>query len=110
MANVAQSATGGPPLLQRRQTTREQYNNSVGQHDSVSLSDVSKSVAAASRKVSTTSQQDKDPLTVKDKLLQRLLMKMGKQFGDDPDTLQIISSVLQKKMKENSKLQPADID
>ena len=66
------SSTAPAPLLQRRQTTRETYNNSVGPQDGTSLSDANRSFTGrateVSRKTSTVSAQDKDPLTVKDKL------------------------------------------
>jgi len=31
--------------------------------------------------------REKDPVVVKDKIFQRLMMKMGKTFGDDSATL-----------------------
>ena len=37
---------------------------------------------AESRQASVAS-STKDPISVKDKIFQRLLIKMGKQFGDD---------------------------
>ena len=52
----------------------------------------------AAVKIETTSGQSqittKDPSSVKDKVVQRLLIKMGEQFGDDPFTLQVIGKVI----------------
>ena len=35
---------------------------------------------------------------------------MGKQFGDDPKTLSVISNVLEKYVSDGRKLKPQDID
>ena len=40
-----------------------------------------------SRQASVASSSQNDPGSVKDKIFQRLLLKMGKQFGDDSKTL-----------------------
>lgn len=47
---------------------------------------------------------------MKDKILQRLALKMGKIFGDDERTLTVISNVLNNRVKETNKLNAADID
>ena len=60
--------------------------------------------------VTKASKKDKDPMLVKEKLFQRMIMKMGKQFGDDPNTLQIISSVVKNRMRKAETLRPDDID
>ena len=52
----------------------------------------------------------KDPNSIKDKVIQRLMMKMAKQFGDDPSTMQIISSVITSSVKEGQVLKPTDLD
>jgi len=46
----------------------------------------------------------KDPSSVKDKVVQRLFIKMGKQFGDDPYTLQVISNVIKLYTKDGHAL------
>ena len=52
----------------------------------------------AAVKIETTSGQSqittKDPSSVKYKVVQRLLIKMGEQFCDDPFTLQVIGKVI----------------
>ena len=68
----------------------------------------------AAVKIETTSGQSqittKDPSSVKDKVVQRLLIKMGEQFGDDPFTLQVIGKVIWLYTKNGQALKPTDID
>lgn len=47
---------------------------------------------------------------MKDRVIQRLVIKMGKQFGDDSVSLQIIVNVLKKHIKDGQDLCPQDID
>ena len=57
-----------------------------------------------------SSQATKDPTSTKDKIFQRLLLKMGKQFGDDQATLKVISTVLQTYVQNGKPLKADDID
>ena len=52
----------------------------------------------------------KDPTSIKDKIYQRLLLKMGKQFGDDPETIKIIAGVIKLYVKDGSQIQAKDLD
>ena len=60
--------------------------------------------------VVSTASSVKDPASIKDKICQRLLLKMGGKFGDDPGTLKVISAILQGYIKDGRKLKPDDID
>ena len=60
--------------------------------------------------INSTTSSVKDPASIKDKIYQRLLLKMGGKFGDDPGTLKVISSILQGYIKDGRKLKPDDID
>ena len=55
----------------------------------------------ARTQISYTNSTKSDPSEVKEKLVMRLLIKMQKQFGDDPETTSIISSVIREKIQPN---------
>ena len=39
-----------------------------------------------------------------------MILKMGKQFGDDQETLKVISNVLKQHMQDGKQLKSDDID
>ena len=100
-----------PNLAADQESTTQNYRSQLKEdYKATRRSTMSEQQTSFRKYMASQKEDERHTTSTKDKIQQRLLLKMGKQFGDDAETLKIISGVIRTHLKDGRKIKPEDID